>query len=100
MLSAFVGVLGAALSLGVLATSGPQVWRAIRDSDLRGIAPATWFVALVDAVTWGAYGVLIGDHALGGYGAVLFTSAAIVLGRVAWTGARVAPAAPTPTACP
>jgi uncharacterized protein with PQ loop repeat len=88
VISAIVGVLGAALSLGVLATAGPQVWRAIRHSDLRGIAPATWLVAVADALLWGAYGVVIGDHALEGYGVVLFTSAAIVLGRVAWTGRR------------
>jgi hypothetical protein len=88
VLSAVVGVLGAALALGVVATAGPQVWRAIRQSDLRGIAPATWFVAMADALSWGLYGVVIGDRALDGYGVVLFTSAAIVLGRIAWTGGR------------
>lgn len=84
LVSALVGVFGAALALGVLATSGPQVWRAVRDSDLRGIAPATWLVAIVDALLWGAYGASIQDGALVGYGAVLLTSAVIVLARVAW----------------
>ena len=93
-LSAAVGLFGAALSVGVLATAGPQVWRAVRQSDLRGIAPATWFVALADASLWGAYGIVIGDHALEGYGAVLLTSAAIVLGRIAWTRART-PSSPS-----
>src|SRR3954454_20311976 len=55
VLSAVLSAFGAALALGVLATAGPQVWRAIRQSDLRGIAPATWFVALADASLWGAY---------------------------------------------
>jgi uncharacterized protein with PQ loop repeat len=87
-LSGLFGVLGAALALGVLVTAGPQVWRAIRDSDLRGIARATWLVAIADALSWGAYGVVIADRALQGYGIVLSASAAIVLARVAWTGRR------------
>jgi len=98
VLSAAAGLLGAALALGVLVTAGPQVWRALRRSDLRGIAVATWVVAVADALSWGTYGVVIGDRALEGYGAVLLASAAIVLCRVAWTqrvhadavGARVA----------
>jgi uncharacterized protein with PQ loop repeat len=85
VLSAVAGVLGAALALGVLVTAGPQVWRALRRADLRGIAAATWVVAVADALSWGVYGVVIGDRALQGYGAVLLASAAIVLGRLAWT---------------
>ena len=100
VLSAVLGALGAALGIGVLVTAGPQVWRAIRQSDLRGIAPATWFVAVADALLWGAYGMLIGDHALEGYGTVLLTSAAIVLGRVAWTRARYGDATLVPTVVP
>ena len=93
VLAAALGVLGAALALGVLVTAGPQVWRAIRQSDLRGIARATWFVAIADALLWGSYGLVIGDRALEGYGVVLATSAAIVLGRVAWTSRRLPQAA-------
>jgi hypothetical protein len=85
VLAAASGLIGVALGLGVLTTAGPQVWRAIRQSDLRGIAPATWFVAIADALSWGAYGVALGDRALEGYGLVLLTSALIVLVRVAWT---------------
>lgn len=84
-LCAVAGVLAAALAMGVVVTAGPQVWRAIRHSDLRGIAPATWCVAVADAGSWGAYGIAIGDRALEGYGVVLLSSATIVLGRVAWT---------------
>lgn len=95
-LSAVAGVLGVALALGVLVTAGPQVWRALRQSDLRGIAPATWGVAVADALSWGVYGVVIADHALEGYGAVLLVSACVVLGRVAWTR-RTAPATVRPS---
>ena len=83
--SGVAGVLGAALALGVLVTAGPQVWHAVRHSDLRGISPATWAVAVADALSWGIYGVVISDRALEGYGVVLFASAAVVLGRLART---------------
>lgn len=86
--SAAVGQIGITLALGVLVTQGPQVWVAIRNRDLRGIAPGTWWLSVLDATTWGLYGVGVGDGALMGYGLVLLTSAGIVLGRVWWTGRR------------
>ena len=89
--SAAVGHVGVTLALGVLVTQGPQVWMAVRDRDLRGIAPGTWWLAVLDATTWGLYGVGIGDGALMGYGLVLLLSAGIVLGRVWWTGRRWPP---------
>ena len=79
------GWLAAALSLGVIVGQGPQVWRALREHDLRGLSPATWWLSILDAATWGAYGVAVGDPALQGYAVVLSTSAVIVLGRIAWT---------------
>lgn len=88
VLAAAAGFIAVALGLGVVTTAGPQVWRSVRQSDLRGIAPMTWFVALADALSWGAYGVVLGDRALEGYAVVLLTSALIVLGRVAWTAKR------------
>ena len=84
-LSGIAGVLGVALALGVLVTAGPQVWRAVRESDLSGIAPATWCIAIADAVAWGSYGIVISDRAIQGYGVVLIASAVVVLCRVAWT---------------
>jgi|GEM_PF-434525 len=97
---AALGVLAAALALSVLTSSGPQVWRAIRQSDLRGISPATWFVAIADASLWGGYGLLVADSALEGYGVVLSASALIVLARIGWTrrSSRAATSvAPAPT---
>lgn len=89
--SAGVGHVGVMLALGVLVTQGPQVWVALRDRDLRGIAPGTWWLSVLDATTWGLYGLGIGDGALMGYGVVLNLAAAIVLGRVWWTGRRWPP---------
>jgi uncharacterized protein with PQ loop repeat len=83
--AALVGVGAAAMSLGVLVSQGPQVVRAVRESDLSGVAPATWWLSLLDAATWGAYGVAVADGALMGYGVVLATASLVVLGRIAWT---------------
>jgi uncharacterized protein with PQ loop repeat len=82
------GTLGPLLGASVLVTTGPQVVEAIRKDDLSGIAPTTWWIALVDAALWGAYGWVIADWALVGYWAVLTACALTVLGRVAWTRRR------------
>jgi uncharacterized protein with PQ loop repeat len=83
--AAAMGVLGLALAGTVLVTTGPQVRRVLREHDLSGIAPATWWVAVVDAVTWGAYGWAVSDAALVGYFIALLAAAVIVLSRLAWT---------------
>jgi uncharacterized protein with PQ loop repeat len=80
-----LGVLGVALAGTVLVTTGPQVHRALRDPDLSGIARATWWVAILDAVTWGAYGWAISDPALVGYFIALLAAAVIILVRLART---------------
>jgi uncharacterized protein with PQ loop repeat len=82
VVAAALGLLVAVLAVGVLVTQGPQVLRALRESDLRGLAAATWWLSLLDATTWGAYGVAVGDEALVAYGIVLSTSACIVLSRI------------------
>jgi uncharacterized protein with PQ loop repeat len=86
VLAAVTGTLAGLLAAGVVLTHGPQVLKALRDRDLRGIAPATWWVAIADATSWGLYGLVIGDPALQGYGAVLLVSAVTVLVRIWWTG--------------
>lgn len=83
-----VGALGAVLGASVLVTTGPQVVEAIRSDDLRGIAAATWWIAIADAALWGAFGWVIADAALIGYWAVLSACAAIVLSRIWWTRRR------------
>lgn len=83
--AAALDLLGVALGGTVLVTTGPQVARALRSDDLAGLAPATWWVAIVDAVTWGAYGWAIGDAALVGYFVVLLGSAVTVLWRIGAT---------------
>ncbi|MGZ4683881.1 MAG: hypothetical protein ACXWCM_05825 [Acidimicrobiales bacterium] len=82
VLAASVGLLVAVLAAGVLVTQGPQVVRALRERDLTGLAAATWWLSLLDASTWGAYGLAVGDAALVAYGVVLASSAGIVLSRI------------------
>lgn len=95
VVAAATGWLAVALGVGVLVTQGPQVLEACRNDDLRGLAPATWWLSLLDAFTWGAYGAAVGDPALLGYAAVLSTSAVIVLGRIRWTSRRAAVMVPS-----
>lgn len=83
--AAMVGYFDAVLGAGVLVTQGPSVLKALREDDLTGISPATWWISILDAATWGAYGVAVGSPALVGYGVVLLSASAIVLARIAWT---------------
>jgi uncharacterized protein with PQ loop repeat len=85
VVAAALGVLGLALAGTVLVTTGPQVRRVLRDHDLSGVAPATWWVAIVDAAAWGAYGWVLSDAALIGYFVALTAASIIVLARLAWT---------------
>ena len=88
VVAALCGLLVGVLAVGVLVTQGPQVLRALRESDLRGLSASTWWLSIVDAATWGAYGLAVGDPALVGYGLVLSTSAIIVLTRIHMTRQR------------
>ena len=85
LLAGALGLLGMALGATVLVTTGPQVARALSSDDLSGVAPSTWWVAIADAVTWGAYGWVVGDAALVGYFVVLLASAVTVLWRISAT---------------
>ena len=77
-----LGVLGVALGGLVVVTAGPQVRRVFVDHDLSGVAAGTWWVAIVDATTWGLYGLAVRDVALVGYFVVLLAASVIVLARL------------------
>ena len=70
------GALAVVLAASVLVNYGPQVVTALRGHRLDGLAPATWWLALADAMLWGAYGLAVGDAASIGYCIVLTLSAA------------------------
>lgn len=78
----FAGAFALALGGGVLVSQGPQLVRALRESDLSGLTPATWWISILDAASWGAYGWAVRDAAILGYFAVLTTCAVVVLVRI------------------
>lgn len=81
-----VGILG----ISVVVNQGPQVVRALRSDDLRGVSPTTYVLALADAGLWGAYGLAADDVAVIGYAVVLWAAAVTVLGRIWWTRRQAA----------
>lgn len=85
---ALAGALPAALSLTVVVCCGPSVWSAFSTRRPIGLSRWTWWLALADATTWGAYGLAIGDRALQMYGVVLLATASAVLLRMRAVGAR------------
>ena len=72
LLSTAVAVLSAACAVlrhesveadlavaGSLAIYLPQFAKVLRERDLDGVAPATWALACLSSISWGAYGLLI-----------------------------------------
>ena len=51
---------GVVLAASVAVNHAPQVWTALRSHSLSGLAPATWWFGLADAVLWGTYGLAEG----------------------------------------
>lgn len=80
---AATGHLGPVLAVTVLVTCAPALWSAWTSPTAAGLTPWTWWLAVADAGTWGAYGVALGDRALELYGAVLMATALAVLIRLA-----------------
>lgn len=65
-----VGAVVASLHAGQFA---PAAWSGVVSSDLAGVSPLTWIMALAEAVIWSAYGRSVGDWPLvfGGLGAAM-----------------------------
>jgi uncharacterized protein with PQ loop repeat len=83
LLAALAGRSETVLGAGVLVTCGPQVWTVLRQREVHGVSPWTWVIAMVDALAWGSYGLVVGDAALQGYGVVLLACATAILARLA-----------------
>ena len=82
------GALAVGLAAGVLVTQGPQVRKALQEEDLSGLTPATWWLSVLDATTWGVYGLALGDAALLSYFIVLSTCSIVVLLRLRFLNSR------------
>lgn len=70
--------LGTALTAAVAVQFLPQVRRAWRAPDLTGLSMGTYLIAGIDGVVWGAYGAVVGDAPLVGYGVVMVAVAVAV----------------------
>ncbi len=77
---------GLTIGLGYGLQLAPAVIAAFRTTDLRGVAPATWLIAWVEAAIWIVYGWYVSDVALlvGGSSGVVMATAILV--RLAVTG--------------
>lgn len=62
----------------------PEVGAKFRHASLRGVSPGTWWLGLAEAICWGWFGLIVGDGALVGYGAVTSFGSAVILVRW-WT---------------
>jgi uncharacterized membrane protein len=74
--------LGAVLAVTPVVQSAPGVVEVYRHDRPSGVSGLTWGLAGVEAICWGAYGGLVGDAALLGYGVVTCTASVLVLARL------------------
>lgn len=95
-LCALTGTLTVALSLTVVVTCGPAVWTAFSSRSPVGVSRWTWWLATADALSWGGYGMVIGDGALELYGVVLLSTAVAMLLRLRSAGYPAPAVAPSP----
>ena len=75
LISVVVGGLalfGASLGIFYTVQFAPAAWQSVRQTDLAGLAPSTWLMALLEAAIWAFYGFVATDIALiiGGLGAL------------------------------
>jgi uncharacterized protein with PQ loop repeat len=76
------GTLAVVLTASVFVNYWPQVYTALRGRHLEGLAPATWYLAILDATLWGAYAIAVGDPALIGYCIILNVFSLTILWRI------------------
>lgn len=79
---------GVAVGLSYAAQLLPAVVASLRTSQLDGVAPATWIIALVESGLWLVYGIGVADIALVLAGIAGTTLASVILARLAITGHR------------
>lgn len=70
------------LAATVVVCCGPTVWSAYRTRHPDGISPLTWLLAVADASSWGAYGVVVRSPALELYAVVMGITSAAMLSRM------------------
>lgn len=75
-------VLAVVLALSPVIQIAPGVREVYRHARPSGVSAPTWSIAGAEAAAWGAYGALVSDPALLGYGIVTGAGSALVLSRL------------------
>lgn len=82
VIAVVAGSVVAGVVLGLLYTVQfmPAAVEAVRVDDLSGLAPATWVLALIEALVWTCYGAATSDPSLivGGVGAAIMATIVVV----------------------
>ena len=73
--------LGAILAVTPVVHIAPELVAVFRHPRPNGVSPSSWALSAAEALCWGAYGILIGDGALVGYGLVTSIGSVLILGR-------------------
>lgn len=87
------GALGLVLALSPTIQILPALVAVFRESRPSGVSPATWLLGTGEATLWGAFGWLVHDLALVGYGLLTTTGSVLILARWLVVRHRVAPRA-------
>jgi uncharacterized protein with PQ loop repeat len=64
----------------------PELVEVYRQSSPSGLSPVTWTLGTCEAVLWGAFGWLVGEAAMVGYGVITSVGSLLILGR--WWATR------------
>lgn len=76
-----IAALGMVLLVAPALQLAPQVVSVIREPLPSGPSPTTWILAVLEALIWGAYGLIAGDIPLVGYAIVTTIGSMVVLVR-------------------
>lgn len=74
-------VLGSLLVVAPAVQLTPELTAVYLHPCPHGVAEATWWLCAAEAVCWGAYGLLMGDGALVGYGMVTSVGSLMIVAR-------------------
>jgi len=80
-------VLGSLLVVTPVVQLIPELSAVYLHPRPHGVAEATWWLCAAEAVCWGAYGLLMGDSALVGYGIVTSLGSLMIVSRTRSTRA-------------
>ncbi|MGF1618253.1 MAG: hypothetical protein ACFCU2_10700 [Acidimicrobiia bacterium] len=78
--------IGLLLALSPALQILPELVEVYQQRSPSGLSPVTWVLGTCEAVLWGAFGWLVGEAAMVGYGVVTSVGSLLILGR--WWATR------------